>query len=326
MIYPNYQNRLTAVINKMGDDFPNLNWNFRPVPTGSRTELISQWLGDPSEDIMAVCCKTDHYMEQFHKQDFFFINFICQNSCDVLSSKYDNQLHLEEGDCYIGQPYSGYAIRVDGSEEVIIAGILVRKDVFYREFLSPLSADTTLFHFFLDPHTNQFSDEYIRMHLDPDDVIWAQLYQMMLEYAGKGENSQMMLHSMMLTMTMYLSRAYRAERRPDGAEASLALQMASYIEAYSDTVTLRKLAEHFGYHPNYVSRYLRQETGQTFSEIVLEKRMQKAELLLLNTALTIEKIAAMLGYSNNSNFYKAFRTYYKTSPREFAAGRKMNSR
>jgi len=286
MIYPNYQNRLTAVINKMGDDFPNLNWNFRPVPTGSRTELISQWLGDPSEDIMAVCCKTDHYMEQFHKQDFFFINFICQNSCDVLSSKYDNQLHLEEGDCYIGQPYSGYAIRVDGSEEVIIAGILVRKDVFYREFLSPLSADTT----------------------------------------GKGENSQMMLHSMMLTMTMYLSRAYRAECRPDGAEASLALQMASYIEAYSDTVTLRKLAEHFGYHPNYVSRYLRQETGQTFSEIVLEKRMQKAELLLLNTDLTIEKIAAMLGYSNNSNFYKAFRTYYKTSPREFAAGRKMNSR
>ncbi|WP_442911432.1 helix-turn-helix domain-containing protein [Lachnoclostridium sp. An76] len=31
----------------------------------------------------------------------------------------------------------------------------------------------------------------------------------------------------------------------------------------------------------------------------------------------VEEIAAMLGYSNSSNFYKAFREYYHQSPREF---------
>lgn len=44
--------------------------------------------------------------------------------------------------------------------------------------------------------------------------------------------------------------------------------------------------------------------------------MRREKLLLEHTDLSIEKIAAMLGYSNNSNFYKAFREYYGTSPRQ----------
>ncbi|MBR1703404.1 MAG: helix-turn-helix domain-containing protein [Lachnospiraceae bacterium] len=45
--------------------------------------------------------------------------------------------------------------------------------------------------------------------------------------------------------------------------------------------------------------------------------MERAVLLLNNTTLSIEEIASMLGYSNNSNFYKAFREYYGMSPREY---------
>ncbi len=45
-------------------------------------------------------------------------------------------------------------------------------------------------------------------------------------------------------------------------------------------------------------------------------RMQRARLLLKHTDLAIEKIAAMLGYGNSSNFYKAFKQYYGSSPRK----------
>lgn len=45
--------------------------------------------------------------------------------------------------------------------------------------------------------------------------------------------------------------------------------------------------------------------------------MELAVSLLKGTDLFIEEIAAMSGYSNNSNFYKAFRTYYGKSPREY---------
>lgn len=316
MITPDYQGKISRAVDRLSAQFPNLAWNFQPTPTGGKTELISQWLGNPDEDIMVLCFRGNHYIEQFHKQDFFFINFVCQNGYDVLSYKYSNHLHLNEGDCYIGQPYSGYALKIDSPDEVIMVSLHIRKDLFYREYLGPLSADASLFHFFLDPHTDRFSAEYIRLHIPENDAIWSLVYQMLIEYADKNETTQALFRPMMLAVTMQLSRLYRESHQKD-TEASPALQMVSYIETHSDSVTLRSLAEHFGYHPNYVSRYLHQEIGKTFSGLVLEKRMEKAALLLRNTDLTIEKIAAMLGYSNSSNFYKAFREYYHMSPREF---------
>ncbi|MGI6107192.1 MAG: helix-turn-helix domain-containing protein [Lachnospiraceae bacterium] len=319
MIWPDYTQKFDSAAEKLAEQFPHLRWDFRPTPTGGKTELISQWLGDPSEDIMVVCFKGKKYIEKYHRQDFFFINFVCQNGYDVLSSKFDNHLHLNEGDCYIGQPFSGYALKIDSDKEVIMVGLHIRKEVFYQYYLYPLSRNTTLFHFFLDPHTNKFSDEYIHLHIEPDSPIWALLFQMLIEYADKSENTQAVLRPMMLALTIHLSRLYRRSSQAESADASLAEQMVSYIESHSDTVTLKSLARHFGYHPNYVSRYLPEHTGKTFSETVLEKRMARAALLLRNTDLSIEKTAAMLGYSNTSNFYKAFREYYGTSPREFAA-------
>ena len=83
-----------------------------------------------------------------------------------------------------------------------------------------------------------------------------------------------------------------------------------------DSVTLQDLSEHFGYHPNYISAMIHRETGHTFSEILLEKRMKRAELLLNTTQLPVERIAEMTGYRNSSNFYKSFRRYYGASPKE----------
>ena len=73
------------------------------------------------------------------------------------------------------------------------------------------------------------------------------------------------------------------------------------------------------YHPNYISTLLHREVGKSFSEILLEQRMERAVCLLRGTNLPVEEIASMLGYSNSSNFYKAFRKYYHQSPREFVS-------
>jgi YesN/AraC family two-component response regulator len=90
-----------------------------------------------------------------------------------------------------------------------------------------------------------------------------------------------------------------------------------FINSHPESITLKETAAHFSYHPNYISTLLHKELGKTFSEIVLEKRMDKAVILLKGTTLSIEEIAAMLGYSNHSNFYKAFKNYFGSSPRDY---------
>lgn len=49
-------------------------------------------------------------------------------------------------------------------------------------------------------------------------------------------------------------------------------------------------------------------------EILLESRMERAKQLLIRAYLPVATVADMLGYGS-SNFYKAFRQYFGTSPR-----------
>ena len=49
--------------------------------------------------------------------------------------------------------------------------------------------------------------------------------------------------------------------------------------------------------------------------------MERAVILLQNTTISIEEVAAMTGYGDHSNFYKAFRDYYGKAPREYMLSR-----
>lgn len=112
---------------------------------------------------------------------------------------------------------------------------------------------------------------------------------------------------------MYLSAEYR--RQHAQTNGTLADRIVAFVEANPDTATLTSTAAHFGYHPVYTSRYIKDKTGKTFTEHLTESRMRRARLLLDDTDLPVEKIALMVGYGNTSNFYKAFRQHFGTTPR-----------
>lgn len=305
---------IRRALTKLGKDFPLLNWEFRPDPSSGKTELISQWLGNPAEEIMVCVFHGRHIDERFHRHDFFFVNFAYRGHYEPLSATSQNRIFMKEGDCYLGQPYSGYALKKDGEEDIIIVGILIKKETFLREYLSVLGADTSLLHFFLEPSVNQYADGIIRFTPAVDSPIWSLLDLMIEEYAEPREQTQTLLKALFLSMAIYMAQELQSQDLTPEKQ-TIADQVTAYIELHSDTATLKSTAAHFGYHPVYISRLLSKKTGKNFSQTILEFRMKKAAILLQSTDLSIEKIAAMLGYSNNSNFYKAFRDYYGTSPK-----------
>ena len=189
---------------------------------------------------------------------------------------------------------------------------MIQTQAFFKTFLHVLSANKKLFHFFLNPQIN----EYIQLKFDDLFTVRSLLELMIVEYANPKDNTQDILKSMTLALLMLVARQY-AKSNPTAKTDKLSEKIVQYIGEHFDTVTLSEVAAHFSYHPNYISGYIRRETGKPFSEIVLEQRMERAAALLKGTDLSIENIAAMLGYSNNSNFYKAFRTYYHISPRKY---------
>lgn len=310
----NCNTEIDRSLEKLIQEFPNLNWNFSPDPNLKNKELISHWLGEESEEVMICAFKGKKIEENFHRQDFFFIHFAYKGNYDALSSEHNNKITIKEGECYIGQPYSGYAVIQNSNEDCIILGVLIRKETFFREYLKVLSSDSSMLNFFLEPHKNKYSDEFIHLKIPDFSPIWQLLNVMILEYANKTQDSQKILKPMIMSLIMYIAYEYKRQHLPNGT--TLIDQIIEYIESHSDSVTLNEVASHFGYHPVYISRLLSQKTGNTFSNLLAEARMKRAKLLLEHTDLSIEKIASMLGYSNSSNFYKVFKQYYGTSPRQ----------
>lgn len=307
---------IDLAIKKLGMEFASLDLTFHRMKDGKPGDVTSYWPGSEDEDVLVCVFNGKEIHEPFHRQDFFFINYAYKNSYQALSEKYNNLIVIGEDECYIGQPYSGYALRADSEVDVTIIGVLIRKDSFFREYLPTVYTDSDLFKFFINPQKNNFSDEYIHLPVAREHAIRMILEMMVVEYADRKEDTQRILKSMLQTLLLEIARRYRIEKAGTSPR-SVTEQILDYMGDHSDVVTLKDIAAHFHYHPNYISALLHRETGRKFSEILLEKRMERAVLLMKNTPLSIEEIAAMLGYSNHSNFYKAFKEYYGVTPREF---------
>lgn len=312
-----------TALEKLATDFSSLDLTFHQIPNSFPGDVTSYWPGAKNEDVLVCVFKGNQIHEPFHRQDFFFINYAYKNSYQALSEKFDNLITIGEDDCYIGQPYSGYALRAHGTTEAVIIGILIRKNSFFREYLPTVYTDSKLFKFFLAPETKKFSDEFIHLDFSDDYIVREILEMMVIEYANKKEDSQQLLKSILQTLLLEIARKYKIQTS-ENSSTSLAEQILVYVENHSDAVTLQNVAKHFGYHPNYISSLLHKKTGRMFSKILLEKRMERAVLLIKNTDLPIENISEMLGYSNHSNFYKAFKEYFGKTPREYNSTKRIH--
>lgn len=308
--------RLLSAMDQLGNRFRGLNWDYPELFVGKRKENILYWPGDPKEDIMICVLKDFEFQEDLHRHDFFFLNYAYRYDYQALSEKNNNLLTIHEGECYIGQPFSGYGLRQSGDAPAIVIGVLVQKEMFFRDFLPVIASDPAIFHFFLNPRENAYSEEFLHFSFSRDSPVRSLLEMMVIEYANAHGDTQTVLKPLVSTLLLYVARRYR-EVSPPRQDLSLCDQIIRYISEHTDSVTLNDIGRHFSYHPNYISGLLRKETGNTFSDILLQLRMERAAMLLKGTALSVEEIAAMLGYGNSSGFYKAFREYYHISPREY---------
>lgn len=310
--------KLCSAVDKLREQYLTLDWTYHDIGIDGQMEKMYRWPGPENDEILILVHQSGGRQELFHRHDFFYFNYTYEGEYESISYKYDNRITIHQGDLYAGQPFAGHALCVHDDKETTIIGVLIRRETFFRSFLPMISVDSRLFHFLIDPSTNKFSDEFIHFKIEDDCNIRTLLELMVIEYADDKEDTQDILKPLVLSFLLQVMRQYTAEH-PEPDAARLPDRILQYMKAHSDVVTLKDIAARFSYHPNYISALLHRELGKTFTEILLEQRMERAVILLKGTTLSIEEIALMLGYSNSSNFYKAFREYFHQSPRNYIA-------
>ncbi|HJQ62288.1 MAG TPA: AraC family transcriptional regulator [Burkholderiales bacterium] len=108
------------------------------------------------------------------------------------------------------------------------------------------------------------------------------------------------------------SQAQRRSRRD-----ALSRVIRHVRENLAQRITLTDAAAAADLSPNYLAHLLKKETGKTFTDLVTERRMEKAQELLTHTTLRISEVAEAVGFEDEAYFARRFRQCFKLAPRDY---------
>ncbi len=95
-------------------------------------------------------------------------------------------------------------------------------------------------------------------------------------------------------------------------------EITEFIRIHSHrSLTVGEVARRFGYSADHLSRLLKQEFGYDTKTVIVKKRLDHVESMLVNTDLSIKEIAYHCGFDDENKFVKFFRYYEGTTPTQF---------
>lgn len=90
-----------------------------------------------------------------------------------------------------------------------------------------------------------------------------------------------------------------------------------YIEEhFTESITLEQTAARFYVSKEYLSKVFKAEVGIGFADYIASLRMEKAKKLILEQKVPIKDVGYMVGYLEQTHFYKKFKHYFSMTPGE----------
>jgi AraC-like DNA-binding protein len=208
-----------------------------------------------------------------------------------------------------------HSVEPAGEGDILI-NILMNKKYFDTALLSRVSNHGALSNFLVRAiYQGKKYNDYIIFHSNNSENLHELMVNLMREYYGGTLGSEEAIKCYIVLIFLELLRVYGDEAaKKNVPKKAVITEILKYLDTNYNEAALSALAQRFNFHPNYLSAFLKKSTGQTFKEIVNEKRMNHAHLMLCNTDMDIESISKECGFTNLSFFYKKFKERYGASP------------
>lgn len=245
---------------------------------------------------------------ELHSHRFFEI--ICQVAGEGRAVISGEQLRLVPGKICVLSPGVVHRVEVF-SDDAILLKIILRKTDFDSIFRQLLRSDTLLASFF----SSALYDENCGwLSFDADDPeITGMLLRMRYHEVREAPTDPMMKEALLTQLLCTL-----VDRHAGTVNTSSGLsrrgKLIARIRAEYRTVKLDELAEEFHLTQSYLSRVIRQETGQSFTELIENLRLDHAARLLATTKMPVEQIAVEAGFGCREFFHRKFKERYGVPP------------
>lgn len=251
-----------------------------------------------------------------HSHDFFEIIYVLKGqSQHEIGGRHSR---LDTGDLCILPPGSIHNIRVYDDSSIL--DILIRRSAFEKVFSSLMDSDNILTSFFTGTIYAAGANDYIIFHTGQDLALQSLILDMYWECCTREKYYEMLLDTQLAMLFARLLRSHEGtcELPPfQNRGESQIFGMIQYMNRNYQKISLKDLAEKFHYTPTYTSKRIHEATGQTFSALLAQIRMEHAARLLKSTALTVGEIGLQAGYTTPEHFIRTFKKHFNLTPNEF---------
>lgn len=263
-------------------------------------------------DIVLCECPEEYPVHRHDHIDFFFQ--VEKNSCFSIEGQ---EIQMEPGDVLLINMRVPHALisSDQGAMQVHLAG----RPEFFEKALHMLQERRIGAELLLNMvWENGQTAGYTHFHLEESRFLNNLIENLAIVVSGeKGTDSlsQYLMGLILLYLSSKMDHATKDTSRT--YRDTIVAETLRYIDIQYRTANLSQMAEEFHQPLPVLSKMIKQETGMTFRELLMNKRFEKAGLLLIETNLPVEKVAVNIGYENQSYFHLQFKKRYGVTPRQY---------
>lgn len=241
-------------------------------------------------------CPTRMYTRP-HRHDFYELLFYRSGTATLFCN--DAKIQVHAGDLVVINKGELHAMESAGGTEYYYIRI-------HPEFFAELP----------------FDNIHIQKHIQNDETVKQAIFRLYEEQCSNELWCDMMLKSHAYAMMAHLLRNYTLISQKDSAQLTEKAQrmdiVLSYIDKhYTEKISTRELATLCHLNESYFCRCFKKTTGKSVLDYIADYRIEKASVLLKQSADAIAAIAAQVGFDDGTYFGKRFKAIMGVSPMQF---------
>ena len=253
-----------------------------------------------------------------HRLEFIKVIYVFRGQCGFFFR--GKRIEMTEGNVCIVAPGVEQAVFSCHDEDIVL-NLLLRRSTFTETFPELLESGESgvIADFFWKMIRARPGGEVMLFAGKPQPVLEDSILELFEESDQQQVRSGLIMRSMRTAIFAYILRWDEQDAVSPGGEKGKKKRYPlpdylNHMRQNLERVTLASLAADFHVSEGYLSRYIKKETGDTFSRLLQKMRMKKAAELLENTECNIEKIVELTGYTDQSIFFRNFKAAYGMTP------------
>ena len=251
-----------------------------------------------------------------HSHNYVEMIYMCSGATThIINGK--ERVELRTGNILLLNRHTSHAIETTGQEDIAV-NFVMRQGLFDLA-MELLDREDPLSDFVSSSLRSREERGFLLFnvaHAIPVQNLMENLVWSILNRPNNSEKiNRATLPLLFIQLVNYLDKLVQTS--DEDYERALVLKALEYVETSYRDASLGELSAMLNQSVSQLSRLISRQTGRPFSQHLQQAKFQAALRLLRESDLPVADIAAAVGYSNQSFFYRCFHNRFGCTPREY---------